>query len=156
MTRNYYYNNKVVMNTILTILMVGCSKEVCKHRRLERKSNRSELERRELAQYIDDYMWPAYEKYGRPAMDTLRRLTVAKATVELAAATTASESTFAIAVEKNNINTNNNNNSIGVVMEIHNADNNSACFETNIEIIMHQIESILLLRKTQIDEEQKK
>ena len=158
-TCNYYYYNKVVMNTmILTILLVGCSKEVCKHRRLERKSNRSELERRELAQYIDDYMWPAYEKYGRPAMDTLRRLTATKATVELAVTTTASESTFAIAAEKNNTNTNNNSNNrpIGVVMEIDNADNNSACFETNIETLLNQIESMLLLRRTQIDEEEKK
>ncbi len=58
---------------ILGVFLVGCSQESCKQRRLDRNKDRSEEERKELADYIDNFVWPSFLSYGVDAMDALRQ-----------------------------------------------------------------------------------
>lgn len=68
---------------VLGVLLTGCSQEICKQRRLERRSDRSENEQKELAAYIDKYVWPGFLRHGVPAMEHFKRnvLNLAASTV---------------------------------------------------------------------------
>ncbi len=58
---------------ILGVFLVGCSQELCKNRRLARKKDRSDDERKNLSKYIDAFVWPSFLVYGVNAMETLRQ-----------------------------------------------------------------------------------
>lgn len=60
-------------NGILGVFLVGCSQASCKHRRLARKKDRSDDERKNLSKYIDAFVWPSFLAYGASAMETLRQ-----------------------------------------------------------------------------------
>ena len=109
---------------IVAVLLEGCSQEICKRRRLERKKNRSEDEKKELANYIDFFVWPSFLRYGIHAMDTLRSELVG---VEM----TNGYNTDAHGSRIHRI----------VLLEIRNAED--ASLETNIEKISNEIHKII-------------
>ena len=109
---------------VVTVLLKGCSQETCRRRRLERKKDRSEVERKELASYIDTFVWPSYLKYGIHAMDSLRR--------ELVGLEMANRIDKDVHCPKPHS---------GVLIEISNSD--GASLEAHSETISNQIYSIL-------------
>lgn len=52
-------------------VLLQCSKEKCKARRLGRRSRTAD-EFNELSQYFDDFVWIGFENFGIPAMHSLR------------------------------------------------------------------------------------
>mmetsp|Transcript_12256 Transcript_12256/g.25861 ORF Transcript_12256/g.25861 Transcript_12256/m.25861 type:complete len:328 (-) Transcript_12256:139-1122(-) len=58
---------------ILAVLLVECSPETCKQRRLGRRKNRGEDETNQLAEYIDAYVWPSFLTHGVDAMENIKR-----------------------------------------------------------------------------------
>ena len=58
---------------ILAVLLVGCSPATCKQRRLQRRTDRSDDERIQLAEYIDAYVWPSFLTYGVDATKKMKR-----------------------------------------------------------------------------------
>eukprot|EP00554_Chaetoceros_debilis_P012361 CAMPEP_0194119640 /NCGR_PEP_ID=MMETSP0150-20130528/40357_1 /TAXON_ID=122233 /ORGANISM="Chaetoceros debilis, Strain MM31A-1" /LENGTH=199 /DNA_ID=CAMNT_0038811417 /DNA_START=198 /DNA_END=797 /DNA_ORIENTATION=- len=61
-----------IVNSLSTVcVLMQCSKEKCKQRRLGRRSRPKE-EWEELNQYIDEYVWIGFEQYGVPALDSFR------------------------------------------------------------------------------------
>lgn len=66
--------------SILAVVLGGCSRETCKRRRLERRKDRSRDEQKELADYVDVFVWPSFLTYGVDAMDALRQNLVGAAT----------------------------------------------------------------------------
>lgn len=64
-------DGEMVKSLSTLCVLIQCSREKCKQRRLERR-NRSEEDWEELNQYIDKYVWVGFEQFGVPALDSLR------------------------------------------------------------------------------------
>jgi uridine kinase len=127
---------------VLAVLLEGCSRESCKHRRLERKRERSEEEHRELAKYINDFVWPCFLKYGVPAMDALRRqFAVEKSTITARTTTTnaTDEELSDSILDQQGVSAAND--SISVLLEINNSE--GASLEANANDIWIRVHNIL-------------
>jgi len=53
-------------------VILECSHDVCRQRRVNRRERKPE-EKLELSKYFDDFVWPAFLKYGLPALGSLQR-----------------------------------------------------------------------------------
>lgn len=121
---------------ILGVFLVGCSQESCKHRRLERKKDRTMEEGKELADYIDAFVWPSFLKYGVNTMDALRRCIV-----EAAASTAKSTFKNASALESTKDRTRETNKPVAVAVDIDNSE--KANLRENVDEILDWVCNIL-------------
>jgi len=127
------FRQKFSTVSILVILLVNCSQESCKQRRLDRRKDRSEDERNELTNYIDDFVWPSFLKYGVDAMNALRQNFSGTTTTRQATQQTSEDSKQQCGLqylEANNI-----------LIEIDNSD--SASLEKNVDKISNLVHNIL-------------
>merc|ERR1712062_748526 len=52
-------------------MVLECSQDVCRRRRVNRRERTPE-EKLELSRYFDDFAWPAFLRYGLPALESLQ------------------------------------------------------------------------------------
>ena len=132
------------MNVDILAVLIECSRETCKHRRLERRQDRSDDERKELENYIDAFVWPSFLKYGVDAMDDMRRDLVlaaaAAATTTATTTTTTGDSSSESCKQQTSI-LKKNNKHVAVLLEIDNSEN--ASMNANVEDILNRIHGIL-------------
>jgi len=133
--RRFFVRDNVA---ILAVLVTNCSQETCKVRRLERKKDRSEDERKELSSYIDVFVWSSFLSYGVDAMIALRREFVGAATTSTTKGTdqdVRDSKLFQPAARESN-------KSVAVLLEIDNSEGSS--LEVNVDEISNRIHTILL------------
>lgn len=123
---------------VIAVLLTGCSQETCKRRRLERKRDRSEDEQKELATYIDAFVWPSFIDFGVDAMDTLRRHVIGAATTETTKATDQDGYGSKVHQEDTTVSQK----SGGVVFEIDNSEGSS--LEANVDKISNWIQKNII------------
>lgn len=124
--------------SILAVVLGGCSQETCKRRRIERRKDRSQDEEKELANYIDVFVWPSFLNYGIDAIDALRRNLIGAATTATTKATDHDVYDSKLcqhgATETNK--------SIAVLLEIDNSE--GASLKANVDEISNRIHNVLL------------
>ncbi len=124
---------------ILGAFLVGYSQESCKHRRLERKKDRTMDERKELADYIDAFVWPSFLKYGVVATDALRRGIVDEA------ASTRTFNNHASVLESTENCARETNKPVAIVVDIDNSE--KASLRENVDEILDRVRYILSTRR---------
>ncbi len=71
-------NTNTNTNTRILSILIDCSRNMCKQRRLNRRK-RSNEEWEELSCYFDRAVWKGFEEYGVSAMQSLREKTITNA-----------------------------------------------------------------------------